>query len=178
MSVLCQSLEAEHRVIERVLDALERAADSVTSGGAVDGDFFRRAIAFIREFADGIHHQKEESILFPRMEAAGVPREGGPIGVMLYEHDLGRGHVRAISESLDAAVRGDAGARQALTDAAHEYVALLRAHIHKEDAILFPMADRVMGESQQQVIRTQFAEAETSREAVTSLHRAWAEGLR
>jgi hemerythrin-like domain-containing protein len=178
MSDLCQSLEAEHRVIEKVLDALERASDRVASGGEIDDDFFRRAISFVREFADGIHHQKEESVLFPRMEAAGVPRDGGPIGVMLYEHDLGRRHIRAMSEVLEAAQTGDSGACHALVDATRGYVELLRAHIHKEDAILFPMADRVLSESQKQIIRAEFADAEKTRAAVTSTQRGWAETLR
>ena len=177
MSDLCRSLEAEHRVIEKVLDALERAIGRTTSAEEVDGDFFRGAITFVKEFADGVHHQKEESALFPRMEAAGLPREGGPIGVMLYEHDLGRRHIRAMSEALDAALRGDSAARSTLMEEARAYVDLLRAHIQKEDRILFPMADRVLGESQKQIVRAEFANAEKERAAVTSSQRDWAEKL-
>ena len=177
MSDLCQSLEAEHRTIERVLDALEREAKKVTGGAAVDKEFFTKAITFVREFADGLHHQKEESVLFPRMAEAGVPKDGGPIGVMLYEHDEGRHFVRGMSESLEAAASGDAQAREALVRSAFGYAALLRAHIMKEDQVLFPMADHVFNERQKGSIREAFVEAEAVDPRRDDAHRKWAGGL-
>jgi hemerythrin-like domain-containing protein len=177
MSDLCQSLEQEHRVIERVLGAVEREARKVEGGAPVDKEFFRKAISFVREFADGLHHQKEESILFPQMAEAGVPREGGPIGVMLYEHDEGRSCIRQMSESLDAASAGDAGARQVLTRMSLNYVALLRAHIMKEDQVLFPMADQVLDGQKKQSIRSDFAKAEAVEQRRDETHRMWAENL-
>jgi hemerythrin-like domain-containing protein len=177
MSDLCESLEAEHRMIELVLDALERETRKVVSGAGVDREFFTKAIIFVREFADGLHHQKEESILFPHMAEAGVPREGGPIGVMLYEHDEGRHCVRQMSQALDQAAAGDAQARRALSEAALDYVALLRAHIMKEDQVLFPMADRVFDERQKGTVRAGFSEAEAADPRRDEAHRTWAQGL-
>ena len=83
-------LNDEHRVIERVLAVLEKAAGSLEADQGVQADFFLSAAEFIKGFADGCHHRKEEGVLFPAMEAAGVPRQGGPIGVMLAEHEEGR----------------------------------------------------------------------------------------
>ena len=90
MARLCASLEAEHRVIEKVLDALDRELERLGSGGSVNEGFFEQAVAFIREFADGLHHQKEEQLLFPQVTKAGVPEDEGPVGVMLEEHRQGR----------------------------------------------------------------------------------------
>ena len=73
----------EHRVIERVLAVLEKAADRLEVDQGVQADYFLNAAEFIKGFADGCHHRKEEGVLFPAMEAAGIPRQGGPIGVML-----------------------------------------------------------------------------------------------
>jgi hemerythrin-like domain-containing protein len=64
-------------------------------------DLFRQGVDFVRNFADRCHHAKEEENLFPRMEARGVPRDGGPIGVMLFEHEEGRAYVRAIAGAID-----------------------------------------------------------------------------
>jgi hemerythrin-like domain-containing protein len=33
---------------------------------------------FLSVFADTCHHGKEEDFLFPGLEAAGIPNEGGP----------------------------------------------------------------------------------------------------
>lgn len=149
-------LKNEHRVIERVLDALERfAADE-----RIDAATFHRAIDFLRNFADGCHHAKEENVLFPRLESAGVPRAGGPIGCMLDEHTQGRALIRAMADNVDAAARGDATASKTVRTAAAQYVQLLRNHIWKEDNVLFAMADRVLGEPQQKEMLSNFDEAE------------------
>lgn len=177
MTKLCSSLEAEHRIIEKVLTALERESVRIEAGGAIDRSFFEKALAFIREFADGLHHQKEEQALFPKMVAAGVPKEGGPVGVMLADHEEGRGFVRAMAASLEAAAAGDAKARTRLLTAARGYVDLLRAHIVKEDHVLFPMADQVFNATQQNEIRDLFAAAEQVDPARDQAHRAWAEAV-
>ena len=174
---VCESLVAEHDIILHVLDSLETEAAQVESGTPVRGEFFTDAIAFVREFADGVHHKKEEGILFPRMAAACVPNEGGPIGVMLYEHDEGRGHIRAMDGALAKAAEGDAQACRTLIRETRGYVALLRAHIMKENMILFPMADRVFDEPGKAAILTAFADAEATDAEVTAKRRRWAEGL-
>ncbi len=174
---LCESLKAEHDVILHVIDSIEREAAQVEAGGDVRHEFFADAIAFVREFADGVHHQKEEKILFPRMVEAGVPKEGGPIGVMLYEHDEGRAHIRAMNAALPQAA-GDGEARRVLIREARGYVSLLRAHIEKENMILFPMADRVFDQAEKSAIREAFTEAETNDRQVTEKRRQWAEALR
>lgn len=130
----------EHRVIERVLDAMERMLDE----GVIDREFTLGAVDFIRNFADGCHHAKEEDHLFPALERAGVPREGGPVGCMLHEHEQGRLFVGQMTSSLDAAVAGRSDAIDAFRRAATGYISLLRQHIQKEDNILFVMAERAL----------------------------------
>ncbi|MBI3872143.1 MAG: hemerythrin domain-containing protein [candidate division Zixibacteria bacterium] len=177
MEGLCESLVHEHEVIERVLDAIEAAARQIRAGGPVDRLFFSEAVTFLREFADGVHHRKEEDILFPGLCAAGIPKDGGPVGVMLHEHNLGRGHIGAIVESLDAAVRGDRAARETLVEESLGYVELLRAHIQKENLILFPMAEQVLGYDQKSQIYRAFQQAEAATTDLTNRQRQWAEGL-
>src|SRR5450756_440878 len=57
-------LMQEHRVIERVLDALETAANHLDRGHPVRPGLFLEAADFIAGFADGCHHRKEEGVLF------------------------------------------------------------------------------------------------------------------
>jgi len=130
----------EHRVIESVLDAVDRMLDE----GVIDREFMLGAVDFIRNFADGCHHAKEEDHLFPALERAGVPREGGPIGCMLHEHEQGRAFVGAIMSNLDAAAAGRPDAVDTVRRAAAGYVSLLRQHIQKEDNILFVMAEQAL----------------------------------
>jgi len=134
------TLKAEHRVIEQVLDCLERMVERIQAGEAFERDDARGALAFFRAFADTCHHGKEEDLLFPAMIAAGIPSEVGPVAVMLAEHDQGRSAIGAMDAALEA------GDDAEFAGAATTYLGLLRDHIAKEDNILFPLADSVLRE--------------------------------
>jgi len=137
-------LKSEHRGIEIMLGVAEKASRRVAAGGDVPAQVFLNMADFLRNFADKCHHGKEETELFPAMEKAGVPREGGPIGVMLQEHEQGRAYIRSLVDASQRYAGGDKAALKPLAAAINGYVALLRAHIYKEDNILFPMADAVL----------------------------------
>ena len=146
-------LSDEHRVIERVLDALQRLT-AVPVNPSLEQ--WRKALEFFRHFADQCHHFKEEKVLFPALEEHGIPREGGPIGMMLAEHEEGRGHVRSMIDAMERVAQGNGAASTTLMDHARAYVTLLREHIQKEDDILFRMADEVIPEEEQRRILKDF----------------------
>lgn len=177
MAGICDSLVQEHEVIERVLDALEKEARGVDAGSSVDQTFFLTAITFVRQFADGVHHQKEEQVLFPALCEAGMQNDSGPVGVMLFEHTEGRQHIRAMEAALAGAEEGDAAARRQLVHETMGYVNLLRAHIQKENMILFPMAERMLDAEQKEIVRSGFESAEIESQAQTALHRDWVASL-
>jgi hemerythrin-like domain-containing protein len=139
-----EELKSEHRVIERVIDSVETMAGRLEAGHAVRPQFFLEAADFIRNFADGCHHHKEEGVLFVKMVECGMPKEQGPIAVMLDEHEQGRAFTRGMREAAERLAAGDAEAKAAIIRNARGYTSLLRQHIQKEDNILFPMADRVI----------------------------------
>ena len=149
-------LKKEHRIIERVLASLEVAAGRLSAGESVSPQIFIMAADFIKGFADGCHHKKEEGVLFPAMQAAGVPRQGGPIGVMLAEHEQGRHFTAGMRAAAERLAAGETDAREAVADNALRYVALLRGHIAKEDNILFAMADRFIAEPAQAEVSEEF----------------------
>lgn len=128
----------EHRVIEQVLNALEVIASRAQRDRSLDSASAREVIDFFRTFADRCHHGKEEQHLFPLLESRGMPRDGGPTGVMLHEHEHGRELLAKMASAIDA---------ESITDfvtAARSYVSLLRDHIWKEDQRLFQMAGRLL----------------------------------
>jgi hemerythrin-like domain-containing protein len=141
----------EHRAIEKVLEALTAAAQT-----DIDLGFYERALDFIVNFADRCHHSKEEERLFPVLEERGVPRQGGPIGCMVDEHEVGRAHVRQMRQHIEA------GNRDGVRQESLEYVALLKAHIQKEDFVLFPMGQTVLTDDDQSLLRSRFDEVETA----------------
>ncbi|MCS7261255.1 MAG: hemerythrin domain-containing protein, partial [Anaerolineae bacterium] len=137
-------LKEEHQVILRVIASLERGVELLERGSPMRPGFFADVARFIKGFADGCHHKKEEGVLFTRMEAHGMSRQAGPIAVMLAEHEHGRRYTQGLAEAARRLEEGDASARIELILNARGYIELLRQHIAKEDAILFPMADQVI----------------------------------
>jgi hemerythrin-like domain-containing protein len=169
----------EHRVIERVIAALETATSQLSSGLTVRPGFFIDASEFIKGFADGCHHKKEEGVLFPAMEAAGVPREGGPIGAMLADHEAGRLFNRNMRAAAERFAAGDKPAVAEIEHNALGYARLLHQHIMKEDMVLFPMADHFIPIAKQAEIAKAFERIEhvETGEGVHEKYLALAEAL-
>lgn len=156
MALATEVLMAEHRGIELMLNAMERNAPKIVAGDADQLPFFETAIDFLRNFADNCHHYKEERLLFPALAERGVPTLGGPIGIMLSEHEQGRAYIRAMAEAVSQGKGGQSDAYSRVASAATGYVALLRAHIQKEDTVLFPWAERVMTRDELTAMAEQF----------------------
>ncbi len=137
-------LKQEHQVILRVIASLEKGIEHLERGATVRPGFFLDVAQFIKGFADGCHHRKEEGVLFTSMEAHGVSTQAGPIAVMLAEHEQGRRYTRGMAEAARRLEEGDQAATTEIIRNARGYVELLRQHIAKEDNVLFPMADQVI----------------------------------
>ncbi len=143
----------EHRVIESVLGAIRQAAQV-----DVDLQFYKDVVDFIANFADRIHHGKEEDRLFPLLEELGIPHDGGPVGVMLHEHRLGRDHVARMREALEASDR------ETLRRESEAYAALLGDHIRKEDMCLYPMGWDAFRPGDVERLEASFAEVDSTGE--------------
>jgi hemerythrin-like domain-containing protein len=154
-------LSNEHRVIEVMLSVLEQLANKALVDKKLEHQSAEEAIDFIRNFADKCHHGKEEAHLFVAMVAKGIPKEGGPIGQMLHEHEQGRAFVRGMVDTLVKADSGDSKVIQEFTSNAFGYVELLRAHIYKEDHILFPLASRILSNEDKIQLIEKFEQVES-----------------
>jgi len=156
-------LKEEHQGILLMLSILEKVSAKLDSKEKVDPDHLDRIVEFIRVFADQCHHGKEEDLLFPELEKAGIPKERGPIGVMLMEHDQGRACVRGMAEAIAGFKKGDPQASADFVKNARNYLALLTQHIQKENNVLFPMGDRVLSPDKQQELLEAFEQLEKER---------------
>jgi hemerythrin-like domain-containing protein len=98
---------------------------------------------------------------------------------MLYEHKVGRGHVSALRQVAAGAGPISAVETQLVLENAGAFVPLLRAHIQKEDRILYPMAVRLLEASELDAMETDFEAFEARMRADGSLDRlhGLAEGI-
>ena len=153
-------LMREHRVIERVIGAIEIAASALEQGKAVRPEFFLQAADFIKNFADGSHHRKEEGVLFEAMIQHGMSAQGGPVGVMLHEHEQGRAFTRAMRTAAQAVQEGRLEESSNIIQNALGYATLLRQHILKEDRILYPMAEKMLPVDRQNQMLEEFSQVD------------------
>ena len=97
------------------------------------------------------------------LEAAGIPVNGGPIAVMLEEHEMGRRWLGIVRNNLPAAKSGSPEACASIRMALAEYTGLLRRHIWKEDNVLFEMAKaRLNSDAEISRMKDLFAEEEAA----------------
>ncbi len=143
-------LSNEHKLILRALGVLEAMIVRMERKEVIDRDDTANLLRFFQMYADQAHHAKEEAILFPALEAAGLTSEGGPVGCMLREHEQARSLVAGMN---DATRREDPSE---FVRHGSRYVTLLREHIQKEDQILFPMARRFLTDVDDEQILTAF----------------------
>ncbi|MDY3052668.1 MAG: hemerythrin domain-containing protein [Ndongobacter sp.] len=137
---------AEHDRILRMIEVVRRMCVGVLEGGEVPEDDFRQAIDFIRHFADGHHHGKEEDFLFPEMVShLGPAAQNLVTHGMLVEHDLGRNHVREWEMALDRYRETHAPEDKLdILAEAMGYGRLLRRHIEKENNVVYTFAERAL----------------------------------
>lgn len=156
MNHAIETLMMEHRLIEQVLGSMETFVDRMNSGEDVDRARVVQYADFLRNFADKCHHGKEEDRLFAVMVEHGFPKEHGPIAVMLADHEESRGHVKALAEVGAGSGPLNAADRARISKHALAYIPLLRAHIQKEDSILYPMAEQAIPAPRMAYLADQF----------------------
>jgi len=156
-------LKEEHSGIKVMLSILREICHRLESGRTVDSQHLDQILEFLKVFVDKCHHAKEEEYLFPAMEQAGIPREGGPLGVMLAEHQTGRDYIRGMTEASPGVRAGDPAAVKRFVGNARSYTDLLLQHIEKEDNILYPMADARLPKKADRDLTSAFAKVEEER---------------
>jgi len=150
-------MEAEHRNIEAVVRALGGVAAALEKGQRADAALLATAVEFFRVYADKLHHGKEETRFFPMLVKRGVPPQGCPIGGLNHEHEKGRVLVQSLAEQAPAYAQGKPGAEAGLLETLRGIVDLYQNHIWKEDAMVFPMADKVLTAADQRELSESFA---------------------
>ena len=136
------SLRRDHDLIEKVLKSMWTAVSLLKTGKTIPEAILMPVIDFTKNFTDVCHHSKEENSLFPELEKKGMPRNTGPIAVMLMEHEMTRKIANRIDSSSKTYLQnGDSS--QLITDMT-EYINHVMQHLWKENNRLFMMADMAL----------------------------------
>lgn len=136
MSETLEIFNDDHSKALDHLDRLSDALDAINDGAKADQvmDGLTRFNNFL-EHALKVHFRQEEEALFPVLGRV-IGTEGGPIAVMLEEHD----EIEAAHAVMTEELRKENPELNKVADAGRTIIAILEPHIHKEDRVLFPMA--------------------------------------
>ncbi|WP_029552487.1 hemerythrin domain-containing protein [Saccharolobus solfataricus] len=140
-----KTLMEEHTVILKALEILN--VIDINENNMQD---IKIIIDFIKNFVDNCHHVKEEKVLFDFLEHKGMV--GGPIYVMVYEHNK----LRDIINRIEARYNEFEELREDL----NSLIVLLASHIDKENNVLFPTAESLLSDDENKVIYEKFERIE------------------
>lgn len=150
----------EHQVILHMLTGAEKQLQTIESTQKVDVEKVEKIIDFSRNFTDACHHAKEEKHFFVRLVERGMSKEQGPIAVMLHDHSVGRDLIQSMDQALGEVKAGKKEATAKVAQTLSQYIELLKAHIMKENNILFPMSDQYLNNNDQSDLEKAFDKLE------------------
>lgn len=133
------SLRRDHDLIEKVIKAMESTIQLLNDGKQIPESILLPVIDFSKNFTDVCHHSKEENSLFPALEQAGMPRNMGPIAMMLIDHERSR----EIGKEMENSAKDylSSGNSTKLISDMQQYVEHITEHLWKENNRLFMMAE-------------------------------------
>ncbi|HLS53178.1 MAG TPA: hemerythrin domain-containing protein [Tissierellaceae bacterium] len=151
----------EHENIRRMLKVIRRVSYEIMTLGDFDIEDVGKIIDFVRNYADGHHHAKEEDILFDTMDKSLEKlSKSGAIKGMYIEHDLGRLYMGSLEKAIDSFKAGDDEARLDIIANAISYSDLLDRHIQKENTALYKFAENMLDESSKEYIEAKCQDVE------------------
>jgi len=133
------SLRRDHDLIEKVIKAMESTIQLLNDGKQIPESILLPVIDFSKNFTDVCHHSKEENSLFPALEQAGMPRNMGPIAMMLIDHERSREIGKEMENSAKDYILS--GNSTKLISDMQQYVEHITEHLWKENNRLFMMAE-------------------------------------
>jgi len=154
-------LKDEHHDIKLMLQILEKICAKIEHGEKVKKAHLESIMEYFSAFVGDCHLAKEEDMLFPAMEKAGVPKGGGPIGDLRVVHTIARSYISVMNEAV-LKYPADVSNAKTFTQNAREYIELLKAHIDTED-MLFPLAENYISEEGKKNLAEEFKQFERTR---------------
>lgn len=134
-------LVAEHETLRAVLERMGAEIQRMQCSFELRLDFWMRVLEWLELSADRDHHAREEQVLFPLLQEAGLGKEHGLLRVVANGHEA----ARAIRGRMVQAVASNDV--RALAVAARAYHDALVQHVEEEERVLFPLAMELLDEA-------------------------------
>jgi hemerythrin-like domain-containing protein len=137
------ALMTEHRLIEKMLNVIDKRVSIMREKNEIDPVFIDSAVDFIRTYADRTHHGKEEDILFRDLEKKNIsPEDKKIMRDLVGEHEYARKIVGNIVNARKNYAHGNASASTTIIDGLRALISFYPGHIQKEDKNFFPVTEK------------------------------------
>jgi len=131
-------LMIEHRLIEKMVNLLERHLKRMEETKKADMNFLKIAADFFRTYADRTHHGKEEGILFRELAKKQLSQvDKQMMDELTQEHIIARGMVARLIKARENYTEGNLDNLNEIIASVKELVAFYQVHIMKEDKRFF-----------------------------------------
>jgi hemerythrin-like domain-containing protein len=151
-----EDLMREHGVLLRVLCIYDEAVLRLDAGKDVPIDALSAAAQMFRKFGEDYHEKQEEQQLFPRFRVQ--HRLVSLVDTLRDQHEAGR-RLTDLILRLTSTALGDASRHQLATTLA-QFTRMYRAHIAREDTVLFPELHAIVSRQEYAEIGEKFEIAE------------------
>jgi hemerythrin-like domain-containing protein len=143
-------LMREHRQIEKMIAVMQKRSDVMERQGFLDLAFLAQAVDFVKNYADRIHHGKEEDILFQELAKKNLSDYlRTTMAELVEEHHYGRGLVREMIEAQAKYQQGHSGSLGTILLKIRALAEFYPRHIDREDKAFFPEAMRCLTAEEQ-----------------------------
>lgn len=158
MTEAIRVIKNEHINIWRILNTLEEVLDEMARGDAPpDRRVLDEIIDYLGDYADEVHHPKEDEQLFRVLRERAPEEAGVAVDEIARQHEEGERLLQDLRSAVDRAMADYPRGVEALRDAAEAYIRFQRDHINQEEAELLPMARRVLEDEDWVAVNAAFA---------------------
>lgn len=149
----------EHRLIEKMLDAMMRHMDKAEADKNVNPVIIDVMVDFIRTYADRTHHGKEEEILFRDLAQKELTADlKKTMQELLDDHVWGRKTTAQIVAAKEIYLSGNEEKLLEIIRLARELGSFYPKHIEKEDKHFFYPCQEYFSKSEQEKMLAEFWE--------------------
>lgn len=120
-------------------------------------DVLRAMLFYIDEFPERLHHPKESNLLFPKLLKA-APQVLGAIDRLERDHMVSEKAARELQHLLLSWELLGPSRRKAFEEAFKKYVDVYLEHMHLEESVILPEAERCLTEEDWRGLDAAFAE--------------------
>jgi hemerythrin-like domain-containing protein len=173
-------LTHEHRLIERMMKLTRDELTRIKQCGEINADFVAAIIDFFGDYADRLHHGKEEDILFLPLSERNLSDEHRQLlDELLAEHSLGRDLIERMRQAHQQLTTGGAQAVEQLRQPMQHLMDMYAGHIDKEDNRFFRSVMKYFSEDEQEEMLEAFEEFDRKvmHEKYTELTEHWENDL-